>query len=112
MKIGEIMHQDQMCFDSFNESNFKALIAGLINNGYVIDGEDVEGVTFSSTQIEHLDQEMLGQLCDKFNISEDIKVSTSGGYSNTQGALYIIYNTSIVDYVLAESILQKHLNRK
>ena len=104
------MGQKEMCLESFNKETFNALVDGLINEGYVIDSRKVRDIPFSSTQIEHMDQEIFNQLCTRFKVKPEIQVGAAGNFFNSQGAFYILYDTSIHDYQSAQKELAKYVD--
>ncbi len=103
------MDQKTMCLESFTKETFGALVHGLSSDGYVIDGREVLGIPFSSTQIEHMDQEILDQLCVRFDVNPGIEIASAGKFFSSQGAFYIIYDTSVHDYKSAQNILAKYV---
>ena len=78
--------------------------------GYVIDGKESRGISFSSTQIEHINQEIFDQLCSAFGFDVDFCISTAGDFFTGQGALYIVYDGEVHDYKTAKVILQNYAN--
>mgnify|MGYP001314938721 CR=1 FL=1 len=56
-------NQRQACLESFTKETFNALVFGLLDEGYIIDGRKTQEISFSSTQIEHLDQDVFNELC-------------------------------------------------
>lgn len=97
-------------FNSFSKNDFEVLMRTLESDGYIIDGKEEEGLTFSSVQIEHMLQDMYNQLCVKYNISSNIEVSTTGHYYPEHGAYYILFNEEFYDYNQARDILDKYIN--
>jgi len=104
------MDQLKMCFDSYNRHNFQSLLYGLSMDGYVIDGRESYGITYSSTQIEHLNQEIFNQLCSLFGFDVDFRILKTGNYFSDQGALYIVYDQEVYDYKDAQAILLNYAN--
>ena len=104
------MNQKQMCLESFTQASFDALLAGLTNEGYVIDGREVLGVPFSSTQIEHLNQQVFDTLCDLFEVNPQLEIRSAGKYFYSQGAFYIVYDKNSYEYESAQQILTKYVN--
>lgn len=104
------MDQRKMCLESFTRESFHALLNGLRNEGYVIDGREVLGIRFSSTQIERLDQEVFDQLCDLFGVDSELRVLSTGKFFDSQGAFYIMYDTNCHDYESAQRILAKYVD--
>ena len=98
MKISEI----------FNENSTSELAESLEEFGYVIDGINN---TFSSTQLEFMNQEIFDELCEKYNIHHDFTISTIGGYSDTEGALYMVYNSDDISFEKARNILNISLQK-
>lgn len=106
----KLMKQKEMCLTSFDEESFSSLVSGLMNESYVIDGREVRGITFSSTQIEHMDQEIFNKLCVRFHVESGVEVRTTGNFFSSQGAFYIIYDTSTYDYQSAQKVLAKFVD--
>lgn len=104
------MKQKEMCLESFNSETFGVLVSGLTNEGYVIDGRKVQGVPFSSTQIEHMDQDIFAELCERFELNPEIEVETAGNFFSSQGAFYILYDTSVHDYQSAQKVLTNYVD--
>ena len=103
------MNQREMCLESFTSETFGVLVSGLTNEGYVIDGREIQGIPFSSTQIEHMDQEIFDELCEQFEVNPAIKVETAGYLFCSQGAFYILYDTSVHDYQSAQKVLAQYI---
>lgn len=108
--LEEKMDQRKMCLESFTRASFHALLKGLRDKGYVIDGQKVLEIPFSSMQIERLDQEMFDQLCDLFGVDCELRVRSTGKFFDSQGAFYIVYDTSCHDYESAQRILAKYVD--
>lgn len=106
----EIIKQKEMCLESFNSETFEVLVSGLKDEGYVIDGREVQDIQFTSTQIEHMDQGIFNELCRRFDISPVIEVKTVGNFFSSQGAFYILYDTSVYDYQSAMNVLTKYVD--
>ncbi|WP_156000878.1 hypothetical protein [Thioalkalivibrio sp. ALJT] len=104
------MRQQKMCLESFDGESFGALVSGLENEGYVIDGREVRGITFSSTQIEHINQDIFNQLCARFQVNAEVEVGVAGKFFSSQGAFYILYDTSIHDHAGAQKVLEKYVD--
>lgn len=104
------MNQRKMCFGSFNKRNFQALLYGLSMDGYVIDGRKTLGITFSTTQIEHINQEIFDQLCAEFGFNIHFYISKAGNFFPVQGAFYIVFDKEILDYKCAQDVLTTYVN--
>lgn len=105
------MDKRKICLGSFSKETFDVLVHGLTREGYVIDGRKVLGLSFSSTQIEHLDQEVFDQLCNLFGRESDLKLESGGNYAPSQGATYIIYDASVHNHCSASQILENYVNK-
>lgn len=94
--------------DSFDEISFNKLITCLETKGYVTDAKDEDSISFSSVQIENLDQESFSTLCAKFNINSKINIFVIGDFDDSFGASYLVYNTNILEYEDAKKILKHY----
>lgn len=103
------MNYKEEYFNTFNKNDFEVIVRTLETQGYVIDGKEEEGVSFSSNQIEHMSQEMFNKLCAKFKILCDIKVSKTGHFYSDNGAFYIVYNEKFYKYEEARRIMDKYI---
>ena len=103
------MRQKEL-LESFDDELFYTLVSGLENEGYVVDGREVSGMAFSSTQIEHMNQEIFNELCARFKVNSDIEVRVTGNFFSSQGAFYILYDTNAHDYASAQKVLAKHVD--
>lgn len=105
------LHFDQVkkvAFESFCEESFRVLLDSLSIQGYVFDFIEVDGVTFTTKQIEYLDQEMFQVLCNKFaNTCTEFSVSSTGDYFEGNGNMYIAYNKKMYSYYDAIALLNK-----
>lgn len=96
-------------FNSFSKKDFEILLNCLNTQGYVIDGKDENGITFSSVQIEHMSQNMFDKLCLKYSFESNIIISTTGNYYPEEGAYYIVFNEEYYEYSEAKIIMDNYV---
>ena len=104
------MDLEEKYFNSFTENDFEILVRTLETQGYVIDGKEEEGLSYSSVQIEHMSQNMFNRLCTKFNISSKINIFCIGHFYPTEGAFYIVYNKEIYELEEAKKIMDIYIS--
>jgi len=104
------MNLKEEYFKSFRKNDFEILFKTLNTQGYIIDGKEEEGLSFSSVQIEHMSQDMFDRLCIKYNFPSNVKVSVVGHFYPEHGAYYIVFNKEFYDYNEAKNIMDKYIS--
>jgi len=103
------MNLQEEYFNSFTKLSFNILIRCLEEQGFVIDSKEEYGISFSTVQIEHMNEDMFNNLCNKFNITTEIKFSKTGYFYSECGAYSIIFDENIYDYKSARQELDKYV---
>ena len=101
------MSYDKKCFSSFNKDNFNLLIKCLLNQGYVIEEENL---FFGFRQIGDLSQSVFNDLCKKFNINDTINIFSFGGFSEKHGPYSMVYNKNKYEYEDAKKLLNSFIS--
>lgn len=104
------MNLNEEYFNSFSHKDFELLIEILETQGYVIDGKEEQGISYSSTQIEHMTQDMFNRLCQKFDISNELNVSVVGNFYQSEGAVYVLFDSKKYEYKEIKIILDSYVN--
>jgi hypothetical protein len=104
------MNLNEEYFNSFSHKDFELLIEILETQGYVIDGKEEQGISYSSTQIEHMTQDMFNRLCQKFDISNELNVSAVGNFYQSEGAVYVLFDSKKYEYKEIKIILDSYVN--
>lgn len=105
---------NKMHFEAFPKDAFEIFINCLETQGYVIDSKSEQGYSFSSTQLDNMTEEVFTKLIEKFNIDTEFDYEENFGrtglYHLEHGGYSIIYNSTIVDYEEATTILNQYLD--
>lgn len=101
-------------FEAFPKEAFEIFINCLETQGYVIDCKEVNGYSFSSTQLDNMTEEVFNALIIKFNIKTVINyvedVSETGSYHPEHGGYSIMFNKKIINYENVKKVLEKYLD--
>ncbi len=95
-------------FDSYKKNDVKQLIERLETVGYVIDGQEKNGLYYSSTQLKCMSDEAFAELCNKYNFSCKVELLTIGNYYPYYGNILIAFNQRIHNFNAAKKILDNY----
>lgn len=105
---------NRMHFEAFPKNAFEIFINCLEMQGYVIDSKSEQGYSFSSTQLDNMTEEVFTKLIEKFNIDTEFNYEENFGrtglYHPKHGGYSIIYNSAIVNFREATTILNQYLD--
>ena len=100
MKI--MTKEEESCFNSFDNNNFKIIVNYLLNQGYVTDLEN--------TSLVNMTQLIFNKLCDKFDIKEDINIGKYCGFNEKTSNYTIVYDKDKLSTIEAEIIVNDYIN--
>jgi len=95
-------------FDSYGKNDVKQLIKRLETVGYIIDGQEEDELCYSSAQLECMSNEAFAELCNKYNFSCEVELSTTGNYYPCYGNILITFNQRIHNLNAAKKILDDY----
>jgi len=94
----------------FDKEELIIFVDSFEKQGYVIDGKEEKGLSFSTTQIEHMTSELYITLCSKYDIySYDTLEVTSCFYSG-HGSYYIAFDEKRYNLNSAKIVLDEYIN--
>lgn len=105
------MTTNEQVLKNFNDKeSFMVFVETLENQGYVIDGKEESGLSFSSTQIEHINQKVYDILCNTHEIASYIdNLHVTGSFYQEHGAYYIAFDGDRYEFESAKQLLNEYI---
>lgn len=102
---------NEQAFKSFSRKEVFVNFINIIEaQGYVVDGKKENGLSFSSTQVEHMTQELYDSLCDLHEIENNINIHKTGHFYPEHGAYYIAFDGDRYEFKSARKVMDRYIS--
>lgn len=101
---------NKKAMEYFSKEQVIAFVDTFEYQGYVIDGKEENGFSFSSTQIENMTSELYIALCNKYDIFGYDGLEVTSRFYPGYGSYYIAFDAERYTLNCARMFLDEHIN--